>query len=274
MAIFSGFSEGKELKMRKEIEKVDESAKLEKISKEKPLNKRRKVRSLSWWLEKILIPALVPIVLGFMTYYVQQVSNKLSSSQHHALIQQSNANKQLKYIELFYKDISNTSDPRRQKVALSLLYVIEPEVGILFARAVQLNRENSKEVRMAAEEIGKDIEQLGPLLNYKVYIYYQKGQTNMQNYAEKLKNGLAKSRYRNVQILEKDKDFYARVKPPKGYEIRFDEQNESEAAFYLNNLLKQVDPKAEFNMVRAIVGLTPYLLTVFLPINDDLEKSP
>jgi len=82
-------------------------------------------------LEKLIVPAF----LGILTFYTASSGNKISQQQTQ-LIEFQNAKDaedskrqlELKYLELFYQDISST-DPDKQTKAIGLLSLMNPELG-------------------------------------------------------------------------------------------------------------------------------------------------
>jgi len=82
-------------------------------------------------LEKLI----VPIFLGILAFYTASSGNKISQQQTQ-LIEFQNAKDaedskrqlELKYLELFYQDISST-DPEKQTKAIGLLSLMNPELG-------------------------------------------------------------------------------------------------------------------------------------------------
>jgi hypothetical protein len=82
-------------------------------------------------LEKLI----VPVFLGILAFYTASSGNKISLQQTQ-LIEFQNAKEaedskrqlELKYLELFYQDISST-DPEKQTKAIGLLSLMNPELG-------------------------------------------------------------------------------------------------------------------------------------------------
>ena len=82
-------------------------------------------------LEKLI----VPVFLGILAFYTARSGNKISQQQTQ-LIEFQNAKDaedskrqlELKYLELFYQDISST-DPDKQTKAIGLLSLMNPELG-------------------------------------------------------------------------------------------------------------------------------------------------
>ena len=82
-------------------------------------------------LEKLIVPAF----LGLLAFYTASSGNKISQQQTQ-LIEFQNAKDaedskrqlELKYLELFYQDISST-DPEKQTKAIGLLSLMNPDLG-------------------------------------------------------------------------------------------------------------------------------------------------
>ncbi len=82
-------------------------------------------------LEKLI----VPIFLGILAFYTASSGNKISQQQTQMIAFQnakdaedSKRQLELKYLELFYQDISST-DPEKQTKAIGLLSLMNPDLG-------------------------------------------------------------------------------------------------------------------------------------------------
>lgn len=84
---------------------------------------------------RVLEKLLVPLFLGILAFFTASSGNKISKQQTQ-LIEFQNARDaedskrqlELKYLELFYQDISST-DPEKQTKAIGLLSLMNPDLG-------------------------------------------------------------------------------------------------------------------------------------------------
>ena len=208
---------------------------------------------------------LLPLVLGLLTFFVGNGAQQISKAQLELAKSQERTALNLKYLELFYKDINDPKKPEAQQSALSLLHVIEPEIGNKLARAVEYNKANSKEIREIAANMGPEMAIFGPLVNYKVILYYLKGDTYSSGWASFYEGQLNNRGFKNVKKQEVTHKFYIKMVSPKGFEIRHDDYYEKEAASRLSALLTSMDKRIVFNKIPTQLGRTPFALTVFLP---------
>ena len=89
---------------------------------------------------RVLEKLLVPIFLGVLAFFTASSGNKISKQQTQ-LIEFQNARDaedskrqlELKYLELFYQDISS-SDPDKQTKAIGLLSLMNPELGVQLSK--------------------------------------------------------------------------------------------------------------------------------------------
>jgi hypothetical protein len=82
-------------------------------------------------LEKLIVPAF----LGLLAFYTASSGNKISEQQTQLIefqnardAEDSKRQMELKYLELFYQDISST-DPDKQTKAIGLLSLMNPDLG-------------------------------------------------------------------------------------------------------------------------------------------------
>jgi len=81
--------------------------------------------------EKLIVPAF----LGLLAFYTASSGNKISQQQTQLIefqnardAEDSKRQMELKYLELFYQDISS-SDPEKQTKAIGLLSLMNPDLG-------------------------------------------------------------------------------------------------------------------------------------------------
>jgi hypothetical protein len=84
---------------------------------------------------RVLEKLVVPIFLGALAYFTASSGNKISEQQTQLIefqnardAEDSKRQMELKYLELFYQDISST-DPDKQTKAIGLLSLMNPDLG-------------------------------------------------------------------------------------------------------------------------------------------------
>lgn len=84
---------------------------------------------------RVLEKLIVPIFLGALAYFTASSGNKISEQQTQLIefqnardAEDSKRQMELKYLELFYQDISST-DPDKQTKAIGLLSLMNPDLG-------------------------------------------------------------------------------------------------------------------------------------------------
>lgn len=234
---------------------MDKCEEIEKRLDSPEIKSSKSLDTVLHWVEKLVLPA----ALGILTFFVAQGTQKISEGQ----LAIAKAQYQLKYLELFYKDISDLKQPDRQKAALTLLYVTDREVGDVLAKAVAANESNTQEVRISAATLGKKINMLGPLVNYEVIFYYVEGDDKARELAESYAKRLTLFELITCRTEKLTRDhWHNKLQSPKRFEIRYDDIFEEEAAEALAKLLGGFDRNISFRKVVA-GGRTPFKLTVF-----------
>jgi len=212
---------------------------------------------------------LVPITIALLSAFVALASNRIAEAELESAEKQAETNKLLGYLEIFYSEIGNPEQPKRQISALQILYQIDPAVGRVLANAVRNNPENSTEVRFAAAQVGAALSASVArerLSGFRIVIYYPKWRPHRQGEANRLHEGLVKLQIRRVELRGADSSFYTRNRTPSGYEVRYERGREDEGAQALKSLLEFVQPTATFALVPVVPGATSDAITVFLPI--------
>lgn len=84
---------------------------------------------------RVLEKLIVPLFLGALAYFTASSGNKISKQQTQLIefqnaknVEDSKRQLELKYLELFYQDISS-ADPDKQTKAIGLLSLMNPELG-------------------------------------------------------------------------------------------------------------------------------------------------
>lgn len=240
---------------------------LEDIKKDKS----SKVKALIDILESIILP----LILGWLAYSVNQASLNLAEqqeennrayqkTQQEFQQEQFSANIQSKYIELIYQDITS-NDPERIKEAVNFLTTMESELASKFANLV-INSEKAPQIaKDKAGEIQRSIDILGNLFNYKIGIYFLEGRTDLKQKANTIKSKLTEYGFQDNQIAiyPRNNDFFNRVSPPSDDQIRYEPIVEEEDAQKLQDILQEVYPENSFRK-QTIRGTTRNFISLFL----------
>jgi len=248
---------------RSELDRHDREVMLhlERIEERLSRNEKSKLR----WLAETL---LVPVAIALLSTLVAVASNNIAESQLESAREQARTAKVLGYLNIFYSEIRDASDPKRQIYALQLLHQIDPEVGRLLAEAVQNNRENTQEVRFAARKVDAALTATvlrDRLRDFRTVIYYPNWLPNRKKEATDLYEGLKEFKLEAVEIKGKEQSFYRPILTPRGYEIRHD-RLETEQAQALKDLADFLLPDKSFRLVQSASGMSPGAVTIFVPI--------
>lgn len=247
----------------------DKSAEIMKRLEEIENHLKHKSSKLSRVLE-LIEKLLIPFALCVLAFIANHATNKFSDAQLELakgqnLRQESESkdNLQLKYIELFYQDITSR-DVDKQAAALSLLRLMKPAIGELFAHWVQSNSKLSPELRAKAESIGKNIASFGVLGDYKIGIYFLEGRQDLSKVALDIQSKLIQHGFTGlIQLYPKDKQFFDLVVPPEAFEIRYESEYEEDAANLLETILKTIYPAAPFEK-KPVWTRTTNFISIFL----------
>lgn len=221
----------------------------------------RSKRTTMWKiLEKVVIPfALVVLAASQAVVARQQVEvAKLQLDRQSA---EATSNLQLKYVELFYHDIQDP-DPRKQKTSIALLAAMQPEIARTMSRIILANPSSSKELREQVNAALTTAQRFGPLVNYRLVIYYPK---SVVQEATNLRARLAADGFPGAVELRERASTFLDDATKFGYHIRYDDVYEQEAADYLMKLLPQYLPGRSFDRIK-VVGRSSSdgTLTIFL----------
>jgi hypothetical protein len=236
------------------FQKIEEIlTRLEKLE----LHSQEKKSKLSKALE-ILEKVLLPLTLGLLAFVTNKASVDISKDQFRLADKQSRdqlerqkeesrTNVQQKYIELFYEDIKS-DDPKAQLKALSLLSLMDLEVGKKIADWVNTLKSTTPEVRKQAAIVSVDIKKFGRLNTYKINIYPENNRKDLLEAANTIKSKLIEYGFRTeqVNIQQEPESFFERLGKPNGYEIRYDLGSEEQEANKLESILKEVYPSQKF----------------------------
>jgi hypothetical protein len=134
--------------------------------------------------EKVIIPLIgifVSLVTAFMAFSISEKQNQISEKQNQIQvdlkdIQASQFGRELqqKYIEIFYTEIAS-GNAKRQKIVLSLLLEIEPEVGKKLGQWAKNSGALQEEAKAQSDLVASKINLLinQNLKNFEIGIYYK-----------------------------------------------------------------------------------------------------
>jgi len=240
-------------------DKVNEILERTKIIQSSFMPKKTILSHIFVIIEKLLLPAAI-VILGFCA---NRASLNLTNAQEKRQQREAQENVQLKYIELFYQDVSS-DNPERQNAAISLITLMRPEFGEQIASWVQANHSLPKQVRKRAEQISDNYARFGILNTYKIGIYFLKGDNNLSSQATDLRDSLLAHGFTGqVQIYPESQNFFDRVIPPSGNEIRYEPDYEKEAADILYRILGELYPGQSY-ITKLVRRRTSNFISIFL----------
>lgn len=187
--------------------------------------------------EKIIIP----IALVFIGY--QQIM--LNNLQEKRILEQSKNELEVKYLELFYQDITNESN---QAQAIDLLSVMNEDLAIkLITNMVLSNEEIPDEIKDKIPEELR-IKALKKSLNKYIIEIFYKEEPTIEKRVSGIMNDLKKMGFhgtikRTILTDNLKKRLYRGRKNINSNEIRFDTENEKEIAIFLKKHLEKYENK-------------------------------
>jgi hypothetical protein len=220
------------------------------------LSRRDKSRG-RWLAEVLLVPGAIALL-----------STLIAVTQIVGAREQARTAKFLGYLNIFYNEIRDSSQPERQIYALQILHQIDPDVGMLLAEAVQSNPENTREVRFAAGRVDAALTATmlrEKLRDFRTVIYYPNWLPNRKGEAIEIYENLKAFKLNAVEIKGKEQSFFGPILKPRGYEIRHD-GTETDQAKALKDLVEFILPGKSFRLVQSAQGKSPGAVTVFVPI--------
>jgi hypothetical protein len=207
-------------------------------------------------LEKLLIPILLG-VLTFVTseagFRISQSQLKLAESQEQRQKDEAKNNLQIKYIELFYNDITSGDNKKRSNAVQLAKKLISDEANPLlsWASTIQDIKEDPKlvsDINAAKIEVDRRDDFRNRLKDYKIVIYFPQNDQKLWDSAQEIKqklvgNGLSQSQ---VNLESRNDDFFKNLGYPNDYEIRYDKGLENDEAEILENFLTKSLPSKKF----------------------------
>ncbi|MEA2343883.1 MAG: hypothetical protein QOF63_2052 [Thermoanaerobaculia bacterium] len=205
-------------------------------------------RPTAWELfEKGVIP-LALILLAASQAKVASDQLRIVKLQNERQAAEADANLQIKYVELFYHDLSDP-DPRKKRSSIALLTVMRPDFAQMISRVILLDPQSSDSIKQQANETLDNVRRFGPLLNYKLVVYFPKAATEEAN---RIKARLTSTGFPGtIQLLQKSPTFLDDA-TKFGYHIRYDENYEEEPADYLLRILPECLPEKKFTKIPVI----------------------
>ena len=169
-------------------------------------------------LEKLLIPILLG-VLTFVTseagFRISQSQLKLAESQEQRQKDEAKNNLQIKYIELFYNDITSGDNKKRSNAVQLAKKLISDEANPLlsWASTIQDIKEDPKlvsDINAAKIEVDRRDDFRNRLKDYKIVIYFPQNDQKLWDSAQEIKrklvgNGLSQSQ---VNLESRNDDFF------------------------------------------------------------------
>lgn len=225
-------------------------------------NANTTARRPSGWqiVEKIVIPlALVALAASQVQVAREQV--RVAEVQAERQRDDANSNLQLKYVELFYRDLTDP-DSRKKASAVALLAVMRPDIARTLTSVIYADPNTGNTLRQQASSTLVTASRFGSLVSYRLVVYYERA---TRPDAERLQAKLRELGFRNeLTLRERGRAFLADA-TKYGYHIRFDGEYELDAATYLSNLMPECLPGETFRTIR-VVGKTGSdgVITVFL----------
>jgi len=249
--------------MNEKPEEINE--KLDKILSDLPKKESSQIKVV-----ELLENLLIPILLGVLAFITSDAGNKISKSQlelaksqENRQVEESKSNLQIKYIELFYSDITS-GEIQKQKNALSLLTLISTNQAdpLLKWASTFVKPEAKGQIDIARNEINSRIVSI--LSNYEIMIYFLENNQDLLKSAQEIKQklvdyGLTENQ---VRLEKKDDSFFQNLGYPTGYEIRYDQGIEDKEAELLESILTGALPSKQF-IKRGIGSGTKNSISIF-----------
>ncbi|MDJ0618341.1 MAG: hypothetical protein QNJ63_16605 [Calothrix sp. MO_192.B10] len=195
----------------------------------------------------------IPILLGILAFITSQAGNKISKTQTEIALSQLEmaksqykANLQVKYIELFYQDITS-QNVQKQRDALSFLELIEldeadPLVEWAENRVKPEVKPQLEEARQNIVSRQQRVQDLQKVNDYKIQIFYNEKRPEQRRIAVEIKNALKNAEVRSVIEVKPQLD------KASSDQIRYFPKDESEVAKALKRILDTTYPKRSFNL--------------------------
>ncbi len=218
-----------------------------------------------WALEKLAVPIAVAIVAFVANNAANRISEgqlALTKAQHEKSYEEFRTVTQLKYLELFYRDIVSPEESIRAR-AVALLQIMAPELARDVSSFVAANPDIPVATKFAVREGAKSIIVRGPLASYKIGIYFLAEDAASESKAKSLASGLKEIGLTTIEINPRDAAFMNRFNVASGLEVRYEIANETQQAFDLAEILRGISPN-EAVTTRPVRNSTPNFISIFL----------
>jgi hypothetical protein len=213
---------------------------------------------------------LIPIAVAFLAFATDCASRRTAEGQlalAKAIEDRQAADaaeaRQLKYVELFYQDISDPT-PAKQMTAASLLSVLKPEYSRPLLRVIQTNPAVTPAVRQHALGLVAVSARFGALINYRLAFFFPEADAASVSAATSVQATLLRERFPGeISMRPSSGAGIEALGAPIGNEIRYDRHYEDDAARELQQILKTYLPNAPFTLVPTDYGRTDNYMSVF-----------
>lgn len=202
---------------------------------------------------------VIPLLLVFIGY--QQI--KLNDLQEKRISEQSKSELEIKYLELFYQDITSKD---KQVKSIGLLSIMNEDLALKLVKNMVLsNEEIPNEIKDKIPMELKNRAIIQSLNNYTIEFFYEQEPKKIKSF-EQISNLLNRSGFKGViKKTNLTDEFKLRLGLEKEHncQIRFDPQNETDFAIYLKDQIGKVYNNN--NKVLKIVGReSPNYISIIL----------
>jgi len=209
---------------------------------------------------EVLEKLLIPILLGLLALATNQAGIKISESQFELAKSQEQRQKdeaknnlQIKYVEIFYNDITS-GDTKKQNSAVQLARkLISDEASPLLSWAATIQNVKTDEklvsdINAAKIEIDRRDNFHNKFKAYKIVFYFPQNNQISLDSAQEIKQKLVEYGLSQSQVVleSKDDDYFKELFYLSDYEIRYDEGSENDEAELLENFLTKSLPLKKF----------------------------
>jgi hypothetical protein len=213
---------------------------------------------------------LIPVAVAFLAFATDCASRRTAEGQlalakaiEDRQAAEAAEGRQLKYVELFYRDISDPT-PAKQMAAASLLSVLKPEYSRPLLRVIESNPAVSATVRQQALGLVAVSSRFGPLINYRLAFFYPEADAASVSAARSIQASLVRERFPGEITLRPSSGAAIQaLGAPSGNEIRYDRYYEDDAARELQQVLKVYLPNGPFTLVPTDSGRTDNYMSLF-----------
>lgn len=218
----------------------------------------------------IIEKLLIPIMLGVLAYIANMASIEISKAQNVLAEQEAvtraeqfDAQLQVKYLELFYADITS-GDVDKQKNAITLLSSMNEKLASSLGGLIESAENIDATLKTKAVKIIDEIQSVSILEKYKIGIYPAPNSVSSDEVMSQIVAVLRNAGISNIQTYKKDTEFFNKVTWPKTVEIRYEKNYEEEQA----DLLKKIFENSEVTSLvklKMVNNRTNRFISIFIP---------